>query len=191
MMNTSIFVPAMLLGAGLAAAVIWLLRRAAPASNLIRSGGDSPRFPTVSGANLDRLKMEFPRDFAGKHNLLLVAFERWHQRDVETWIPAARELEAAVPDFVYYELPTIRKLPVLYRSFINEGMRAGIPDQTSRERTVTLYLDKKEFRSALGINDERTIRLFLVDREGRILWSEAGPWTAEKGAGLERALQES
>ncbi len=188
-MNTSTFV--LLLGAGLAVAVVYLLWRAAPASKLMRSGGALPCFPTVSGANLDRSRMEFPRDFAGMRNLLLVAFERWHQRDVDTWLPAASKLEAAVPGFVYYELPVIRKLPVLYRSFINEGMRAGIPDQTSRERTITLYLDKKDFRSALGINDERDIRLFLVDREGRMLWSESGPWTAEKGADLERALENS
>jgi hypothetical protein len=41
-------------------------------------------------------------------------------------------------------------------------MRAGIPDQTARERTVTLYLEKEAFKSALDISDENYIYLFLI-----------------------------
>ena len=143
-----------------------------------------PHFPRVSGNNLDRQEFEFPRDFEGELNLVIIPFLQKQQLDVNTWIPAAQELERSYPGLVYYELPTIYKLPALSRTFINEGMRAGIPDQTSRERTITLYLDKETFKAALKITSEDVISLFLIDRQGNILWREEGRFTEEKVTGL-------
>jgi hypothetical protein len=148
-------------------------------------------FPKVSGFNLDRQEFEFPRDFGAELNLVIVPFKQYQQQIVNTWIPFAQEVEASFPGFIYYELPTIYQMPVLSRTFINEGMRAGIPDQTARERTITLYLDKQKFKSALGIQSEDDIYLFLVDREGNILWQAVGEYTEEKGNDLVKFLQKS
>ena len=151
---------------------------------------EEEHFPLVTGNNLDRQEFQFPRDFDGVYNLVIVPFQQRQQLDVNTWIPAAQELERTFPDLIYYELPTIYKLPALSRTFINEGMRAGIPDQTSRERTITLYLDKDTFKSALGITSETEIYLFLVDKSGNILWKETGTFSEQKAAGLVEILQE-
>ena len=150
---------------------------------------DEPHFPIVSGFNLDRQEFEFPRDFGGDYNLVIVPFQRYHQQIVNTWIPFAQEVEASFPGFIYYEMPTIYEMPALSRTFLNEGMRAGIPDQTARERTITLYLNKDTFKSALGIPNENDIHLFLVDRAGEILWSATGAYTVEKADGLLQFIQ--
>ena len=150
---------------------------------------DEAHFPIVSGSNLDRQEFEFPRDFAGEYNLVIIPFQQKQQLDVNTWIPAAQELERTTPGLVYYELPTIYKLPTLSRTFINEGMRAGIPDQTSRERTVTLYLDKEKFKAALEIQSEEIITLVLVDRQGELLWRGEGTYSEEKLQDLLKALE--
>jgi hypothetical protein len=149
---------------------------------------DEVHFPTVSGFNLDRQELEFPRDFAGSLNLLFVPFLQHQQFTVNTWIPFAQEIEATVPGFVYYELPTINEMSMLSRTFINEGMRAGIPDQTARERTVTLYIDLPKFMRATGIPDNRSVHILLVDRAGEILWRTTGKFTPEKGEELLQAL---
>ena len=145
---------------------------------------DEPHFPEVSGFNLMREEFVFPRDFQGDYNLVIIPFQQVQQRDVNTWIPAAQELERTIPGLVYYELPTIYQLPTLSRTFINEGMRAGIPDQTARERTITFYLDKELFKKALGITTEETIQIFLIDRQGNILWQEDGLFSVEKNQSL-------
>jgi hypothetical protein len=145
---------------------------------------ENAHFPVVSGFNLDRKEYEFPRDFAGKFNLVIVPFQQRQQLDVNTWIPAAQEIERKYPGIVYYELPTIYELPTFSRTFINEGMRAGIPDPTSRERTITLYLDKEIFKRALEISSEETIYLFLVDQEGNIIWRDEGLFSEEKRQNL-------
>ena len=112
----------------------YFLWRIAPAKSRLQILQPEAHFPVVSGYNLNRQEFEFPRDFAGKFNLVIVPFQQYQQRVVNTWVPFAQEVEAAFPGFIYYELPTIYEMPVLSRTFINEGMRAGIPDQTSRER---------------------------------------------------------
>jgi hypothetical protein len=150
---------------------------------------DQVHFPTVSGFNLERQEFEFPRDFAGQLNLLFVPFLQRQQLTVNTWLPFAQELEATVPGLVYYELPTIDEMPMLSRTFINEGMRAGIPDPKSRQRTITLYIDTPRFRQALDIPGKNEVHILLVDRQGEILWRATGDFTPEKGAELIRAIQ--
>lgn len=145
-------------------------------------------FPEVSGSNLLRQKVTLPHDFEGDLNLVLIAFQQWQQTVVDTWIPFVRDLEREYPGFKYYELPTIQRLNVLARTFINEGMRAGIPDPVARERTVTLYVDKVPFRQALALGPEDDIYVLLLDGAGRVLWREEGTFTPEKGAALRQAI---
>lgn len=132
-------------------------------------------FPTVNGTNLRREKLTLPQDFAGDYNLLFIAFQQWHQEEVNTWIPLAESCEAQFPGLVYYELPTIRALNAFSKFFINEGMRAGIPNPKSRERTITLYLEKDAFRTALNLEDEEHIFALLIDHQGNELWRARGP----------------
>lgn len=146
------------------------------------------QLPTVNGKNLLRQKMVFPRDFAGDINLVFIAFQRWHQDQVDSWVPLAEEMAAELPTFNYYEFPTIYQMNRLSQMFLNEGMRAGIPDLGTRGRTVTLYVDKRPFRTALAIPDESDTAIFLFDRQGKALWRSSGEFSAEKGAGLLTAV---
>jgi hypothetical protein len=122
-------------------------------------------------------------------NILFIAFQRWQQSAIDTWVPFARQLEEANEGVSYYELPVIQRMNVLVRTFINEGMRAGIPDQVARERTITLYVDKVAFRQALELPDEDDIYVLLVDRQGNVLWKGKGAFTVEKGELLAEAIR--
>ena len=146
-------------------------------------------FPQVAGSSLEGRRFQLPQDFEGKLNLAIVAFQRWHQDLVDTWVPLARRLRSAYPDFRYYELPTIWRMNPLFRWSIDAGMRAGIADRNARAATITLYLDKEPFRQALEIADEETIHLFLVDSAGRVWWRGAGRFSDEAGEALARAVQ--
>jgi hypothetical protein len=148
------------------------------------------RFPRVAGSNLDREDFELPRDFAGELNLVFIAFQQWQQASVDTWVPLAQQLERDHPTLRYYELPTIQSLPSFSRKFINEGMRAGIPDSTARERTVTLYLDKAAFQQQLDIPDDKDVHVILVTRDGEILWRTTGDFSDEKGQQLQAYISD-
>jgi len=148
------------------------------------------QLPTVSGKNLLRQKMVFPRDFAGDINLVFIAFQRWHQDQVDTWVPFAEKMASALSTFHYYEFPTVYQMNRLSQTFLNEGMRAGIPDTGTRGRTVTLYMDKRPFRQALAIPDESNIAVILFDRQGQVLWRSSGAYSVEKGEDLQTAVSE-
>ena len=148
-------------------------------------------FPKVSGSNLLRQKMVLPAALSADFNVVLVAFQQWQQAQVDTWIPFVEQLESRVDSLRYYELPVIQRMNVLARTFINEGMRAGIPNQKARERTITLYLDKGDFRRSLAMPHEDDIYILLLDRQGEVLWRAEGGFTPEKGEGLERVIQDA
>ncbi|MGD2163737.1 MAG: hypothetical protein PVG02_03100 [Anaerolineales bacterium] len=147
------------------------------------------QFPEVSGKNLDREIRTYPNDFEGKLNLVFIAFQQWQQTSINTWLPFAATLEAERDDLTYYEFPTIQSMNRIFRTFINEGMRAGIPDPKSRERTITLYLDKEPFRAALDMPDENRIYVLLIRQDGEVLWRTRGEYSAQREQSLRAAIQ--
>jgi hypothetical protein len=147
-------------------------------------------FPTVSCSNLLRKKLTLPQDFQGKLNLVFIPFERWHQMEVDSWSALAEELEEKYERLVYYELPTLQNGGSIYKIFLNEGMRAGIPNPKTRERTITLYLDKADFRAALDMTDEEHIYILVVDRQGKEFFRARGPYSREGEAALRQALSQ-
>ncbi len=155
--------------------------RIVPKSTFSPGGTGQNLFPTVSGSNLLREEMEFPRDFGKDINLVFVPFLQRQQYDVNSWLPFTGELELKYPQLTHYEFPTIDDYSAIARTFINEGMRAGIADPDTRYRTVTLYIDLRGFMKTLGIPDNSEIHVFLVSKSGEILWRCAGSFTRDKG----------
>jgi hypothetical protein len=145
-------------------------------------------FPTVSGQDLLRRKVTLPPGLEGELNLVLVAFQRWHQDLIDGWLPAIAQIEAGHPGLRHYELPVLPHMGLLSRTFINEGMRAGIPDHGTRASTITLYVDKAQFMKALELPGDHTIYVFLLDRGGNILWRAAGAFDAAKGLEMADAV---
>lgn len=146
-------------------------------------------FPVVKGANLEGRRFTLPADLEGELNVLLIPFQRWHQEIVDTWTPGLHKLLARFPALRYYELPTLPSMNPLYRMSIDFGMKMGIPDRTAREATITLYLDKADFRRRLAIPDESTVVVMAVTRDGAIHWRTTGAWCSEADHALTTLLQ--
>ena len=96
------------------------------------------RFPSVEGSNLEGERFTLPTSFKSPLNVVLVAFKREQQGDVDTWMPFLRTLRENRRDLSVYELPTLGRRYRVMRSFIDGGMRRGIPDSTVRAATITL-----------------------------------------------------
>jgi len=160
----------------------------ASSSALAHENGTTAVFPEVRGSNLDGREFNLPKDFEGELNLVFIAFQREQQALVDSWVPLAKTLTARHEGLCYYELPTIYQANSLVRWFINNGMRRGIPDPHARETTITLYIDKEPFRTALGISHEQTIYVLLVDAGGRVIWRNEGAHTDKKGRELENVI---
>ena len=151
----------------------------------------SPTFPQVTGDNLNGRHFEIPSQLDAPLNVLLVAFYRSQQDDVNTWLDAASELAADHANVEYYELPTINSTWGLARNWIDGGMRGGISDFGARERTITLYTDTTKFRELAGIDSPDQIWVGVVDREGRVYWSARGRATEDSLRALRQAVADT
>lgn len=134
--------------------------------------------------------MSLPDDFKGELNLVFIAFQQWQQSEINSWIPLVMDLEQQYPGLVYYELPVIEDRQMLYKWFINEGMRAGIPNPLTRERTIPLYLHKSDFMQSLQIVDEEHIYVLLLNKAHQELARFRGILTQKAGINLSDLLSD-
>ncbi len=148
------------------------------------------RFPTVKASNLAGREFTLPSGLEGDLNIVALAFQMWHQNEVDTWMPLLAQVERRVPVVRAYELPVLRSMNRLNQWMIDSGMRGGIPDPATRARTITLYLDKERFRQALGLPDENHIYVLLMDRSGQVHWQTQGAYCPDKAESLMAVIEQ-
>jgi hypothetical protein len=147
-----------------------------------------PRFPRVSGRNLLRKPFNLPADFGAELNVVLICFTMDQQLEVNTWFDFLSGLKTKRTDIEVYELPTLPKFSRFRQEVIDYWMREGIPNRAVRTVTITLYVDVKEFAHALQLSHLELNYTLLIARDGRVLHSESGAFSDEKGSRLEERL---
>lgn len=125
-------------------------------------------FPTVQGTNLDKQPITLPDHYRGKTTLVLVGYTQKSQFDIDRWILGA--LQADVKAEIV-EVPTIAgMMPQMVQSFIDNGMRSGIP-KSDWASVVTVYEDAPKVIAALGNERPQSAYAVLINKEGRIVWT--------------------
>ena len=151
-------------------------------------GGDivGKRLPSVKGTALSGQEIQFPEDLAGVPTLLLVAYRRGTQSDVDKWMAFVQERE---PKLAFFEVPAIAG--IIWRpmsGWIDNGMRGGVAKE-KWSRVVTLYADAGTLRDFLGDYGGYTTHAVLVDREGKVAWFHAGGFSEKAAASLQEAIK--
>jgi hypothetical protein len=154
----------------------------------LAAGESDFRFPVSEGKALTGERFIVPDSLAKARNLMLIAFLREQQADIDTWLPRLEAIEDERSDFAVYEFPVLPEMNRVTKWFIYQGMRGGITSERARARTVTFHLDKEEFRKSLQIADEDSIQVFLTDSDGKVLWRNSGVWSETKQSDMMRFL---
>jgi hypothetical protein len=124
-------------------------------------------FPTVSGQNLEQNLVNIPEDFKGNVTLLLIGYKQNSQFDIDRWLIGLDMTQTAVD---VYEIPTIQGLfPEMFSTFIDNGMRAGIP-KSLWKGVVTVYEDGNKVQAFTGNENPNNTRVVLLNKEGIILY---------------------
>ncbi len=147
-----------------------------------------PHFPTIEGQNIDGRPFELPDDFEGLYNIVLIAYRQQYLRDLDGWMPHARDLPTAFPDIQVYELPVVREMAWFMREQLDYWMTNGISDPLARATTITLYTDFQAFNQDLRLPNTDEIGIALVDRFGNVVWRERGECTEAKLENLENSI---
>jgi len=140
--------------------------------------GEDPqdRFPEVAGRTLLGEDVALPADIPADRTLVVVAFQRGQQGQVDRWIdravaagvpPTPRGQAAPMPVAVV-EIPVLSSQWRPVRRFIDGGMTSGIGDPDVLARTITVYTDAGAFRSSLAIPSNADVWAFVVTRDGAI-----------------------
>ncbi len=153
----------------------------------VEAGKDN-YFPKITGIDLEGKKQELPAVFKNKLNLVIVAFKREQQSEVDTWIKAVEPILKENPHLSFYEIPLIYELSAFKRMWVNNGMRFGIPDQIARKRTITVYTNRQEFFEITQMKEEKIYAL-LVDSNGKILWRRQGVADDKKISDLKKIMR--
>lgn len=145
-----------------------------------------PRLPQLTTRDLNGVRRRLPN---GRLSVLVIAYQRWQQLEVDTWVPALHAIEHAFDEVSYFELPVVGEANAIGRRNLDFWMRRGIPDRHTRARTLTFYVDTTGFREPLGIPDEEHIAVVLVDVDGLVLWRGSGPHAPSAERSLRLAIK--
>jgi len=124
-------------------------------------------FPSVSGQSLEQEAINIPEDFKEEFTLLLIGYKQNSQFDIDRWLIGLDMTQTKVP---VYEVPTIQGLfPRMFSTFIDNGMRAGIPKPLWKG-VVTVYEDGDKVQAFTGNEQPNNARVILLDNTGKILY---------------------
>ena len=125
------------------------------------------QLPSVTGNNLMSEQVSIPQDFAGKTTLLLFGYKQDSQFDIDRWLIGLDMTNTKVD---VYEIPTIQGMfPRIFSTFIDNGMRSGIPKELWKG-VVTVYEDGEAVQKFTGNQQANNSRVMLLDSSGEIVY---------------------
>lgn len=143
-------------------------------------------FPRITGESLSGDTVILPDDVRGSPALLIVGYSRKAQFDIDRWMYGILNANLRVR---VLELPTIDSLRAhAASSFIDDGMRSGIPEEEWGS-VVTVYGSAPKIMQLLGKEREQNGQVVLLDSKGEVRWFHNRGFSASKLVDLQRSLE--
>ncbi|PKQ61106.1 hypothetical protein BZG02_16815 [Labilibaculum filiforme] len=124
-------------------------------------------FPQIKGELLSSELIILPDHCKGKVSVLIIAFKRGTQVQIDTWTTPLLKEFSVHKDFRFIEIPMISNLYDWMSHYINNGMRGGI-DETMHKNVMTYYGPLNSYFDYFDVQDKKLCYLFLLDKEGKI-----------------------
>lgn len=122
---------------------------------------------SVTGQNLEGENVKIPDAFSGRSTLLLFGYKQDSQFDIDRWLIGLDMTDTQVD---VYEIPTIQGMfPRMFSTFIDNGMRSGIPKELWKG-VITVYQDGERIQKFTGNQKPNNARVMLLDKEGKITY---------------------
>jgi hypothetical protein len=131
-------------------------------------------------------RIRFLEHLAGKPAVLLVAYRREAQEDVDRWL---KFFTSDWPEVACYEVPTIAGVIWRPLAWIDSGMRGGVPEN-NWPSVVTLYGgNATRLRDSLGDLGSPWACVAALDANGAVGWFNAEGYSDERARELSDVLR--
>jgi hypothetical protein len=124
-------------------------------------------FPEFSGQTISGRAVILPE--AGKQLVAIFSFSRAGGVDARSWRERADKVES-------YGIIMLASVPRLLRGVVASGIQSGMPPDV-RDRTILYYKEEAIWKQRLAVSDDKRAYVVLVDRSGRVLWTNPGPFS--------------
>ena len=165
-----------------AVTVALLLAFAAPNESTLMG-----RMPAMNAKRLNQQAIALPEGLPAGRTLALVAFQRGHRGEIESWIKGMELREDGPIEWL--------KIPVLddpgsesARSDIEQRIRARHSALVDQSRLVPVFTNREAFIRAAGLSSSDHAWVLVIGRDGQVLARVEGEYTQEKGQALRQTL---
>jgi hypothetical protein len=145
------------------------------------------RLPTVTVKRVDQQRMVLPQGLSSDRTLALVAFNRGHRAEIESWV---RGLGLDRDPSISWV-----KMPVLNdpgnddeRSAIEIKLLDRHATDTFRSRLVPVFTNRDAFIRAAGLSGADHASVLVLSREGKVLARAEGLFNEGKAQALRETL---
>jgi hypothetical protein len=145
------------------------------------------RMPAMNAKRLNQQPISLPDGLPAGRTLALVAFQRGHRGEIESWIKGMELRENGPIQWL--------KMPVLddpgsesARSDIEQRILARHSALVDRSRLVPVFTNRDAFIRAAGLSGPDHAWVLVIGRDGQVLARVEGEYSAEKGQALRETL---
>lgn len=147
------------------------------------------KFPRIEAETLSGEKLIFPEATKGKYAFILVAFKRQTQGEVDSWLNPFIEEFGRRDSVTFYEIPMISNKWKWMSKWIDAGMRTGVPEY-KHDHVATYYGSLTQYFDHFKVDDPASVYVFLLDKEGNIIFSTSGSADNDKFSKLKNIVKE-
>ena len=145
------------------------------------------RMPAVNAKRLNQQPIALPEGLPAGRTLALVAFQRGHRGEIESWIRGMDLRENGPIEWL--------KMPVLddpgsesARTDIESRILARHTALVDRARLVPVFTNRAAFIRAAGLTSSDHAWVLVIGRDGQVLARAEGEYSEEKGQALRQTL---
>lgn len=157
-----------------------------------RVGVVGTMFPDLAGVTLSDKQVSLPNDTKGKSTIIAIAYSEDAEQELKTWTDPAYDKFIAKNELMPYDVN-------LYFVPIFSGAKAALADAAKNKFKnevdkelhpyVLIYRgDLDKYKSALQMDRKNSPYIFVLDKDGKIVYSTSGIYTEEKMDAIEDNL---
>ena len=149
-------------------------------------------FPELTGTTLTDKKVTIPTDTKGKSTLIALAFSSDAEEELKTWAHPTYELFIDPNQLQGYDI-NLYFIPIFSgaKAALAESAREKFKKENDPELHPYVLIYRGEvdkYKTALGMDKKSTPYIFVLDKDGKVVYSTSGIYTEAKMDAIEDAI---